>query len=41
MNLNNKFIKPKIVVSKCLEFSACRYDGQMINNQHIKTKEIY
>ena len=31
-----KFLKPKIVVSKCLEFDNCRYDGQMINNEYIK-----
>jgi len=31
-----KFLKPKIVISKCLEFEACRYDGQMITNNHIK-----
>lgn len=31
-----KFIKPKVVISKCLEFDACRYDGQIINNNHIK-----
>ena len=31
-----KFLKPKIVISKCLEFEACRYDGQIINNNHIK-----
>ena len=31
-----KFIKPHIVISKCLEFEACRYDGQIINNQYIK-----
>jgi uncharacterized protein YbbK (DUF523 family)/uncharacterized protein YbgA (DUF1722 family) len=30
------FIKPKIVVSKCLEFDACRYDGQLITNKYIK-----
>ena len=30
------FIKPKIVISKCLEFDACRYDGQLINNKYIK-----
>ena len=30
------FIKPKIVISKCLEFDACRYDGQLINNAYIK-----
>ena len=31
-----KFIKPHIVISKCLEFDACRYDGQIINNPYIK-----
>ncbi len=30
-----KFIKPKIIISKCLEFEACRYDGQIINNKYI------
>ena len=30
-----KFIKPKIIVSKCLEFDTCRYDGQMITNRYI------
>ena len=30
------YIKPKIIISKCLEFDACRYDGQMINNNYIK-----
>ena len=29
-------IKPKILVSKCLEFDACRYDGKLINNKYIK-----
>ena len=31
-----KFVKPKVVISKCLEFDACRYDGQIINNKYIK-----
>ena len=31
-----KYTKPKIIISKCLEFDACRYDGQIINNQYIK-----
>ena len=35
------FLRPKIIVSKCLEFEACRYDGQIINNKHIqKLKEF-
>jgi len=25
-------VRPRVVVSKCLEFAACRYDGQMIND---------
>ena len=31
-----KYSKPKIIISKCLEFEACRYDGQIINNKFIK-----
>ena len=31
-----QFIKPKIIISKCLEFEPCRYDGQIINNEFIK-----
>ena len=30
-----KFIKPNIIISKCLEFEACRYDGQLINNKFV------
>ena len=30
------YAKPKIVISKCLEFEACRYDGQIINNKYIE-----
>ena len=28
-------IKPNIIISKCLEFDKCRYDGAMIENKHI------
>ena len=31
-----KFTKPKILISKCLEFDSCRFDGQMINSNYIK-----
>ena len=31
-----KYVRPKIVISKCLEFDACRYDGQMIENNYIR-----
>ena len=30
------FLKPKVVISKCLTFSECRYDGQIIHNQYIE-----
>ena len=29
------FIKPIVVISKCLEFDSCRYDGQIIKNPFI------
>ncbi|MBI45656.1 MAG: cytoplasmic protein [Candidatus Marinimicrobia bacterium] len=35
------FSRPKIIVSKCLEFDACRYDGQIINNKYIKKLKKY
>lgn len=31
-----KYYRPKIIISKCIEFDACRYDGQMINNKYVK-----
>ena len=30
------YSRPRIVLSKCIEFDACRYDGQMINNKYVK-----
>ena len=30
-----RFARPKIVVSKCLEFANCRYDGGKINDQFV------
>lgn len=30
-----KYIKPKIVISKCLEFEACRYNGELISNSFV------
>ena len=35
------FSRPKIIISKCLEFEACRYDGQIINNKHIEKLKEY
>ncbi len=35
-----EFVKPKVVVSKCLEFDHCRYNGDMITSQIVaKLKE--
>ena len=36
-----KYVRPKIIISKCLEFDACRYDGQMINNDYIRLMKAY
>jgi uncharacterized protein YbgA (DUF1722 family)/uncharacterized protein YbbK (DUF523 family) len=30
--MNNHFPRPKILVSRCLGFAACRYDGQILKN---------
>ena len=30
------FQKPIILISQCLEFEACRYDGKIISNQYIQ-----
>lgn len=29
--MNNKFPRPKLLVSRCLGFAACRYDGQQLS----------
>ena len=36
-----KHKKPKILISKCLEFDACRYDGQRITNIYIQKLKQY
>ena len=35
-SIHNHFQKPIILISKCLEFEACRYDGKIISNQYIR-----
>lgn len=35
-NIMEKFVKPRIVISKCIEFEYCRYNGQMIRNEFVK-----
>ena len=32
----DSLVKPTIVVSKCIEFAACRYNGQMISSDIVK-----
>ncbi len=34
--MNEQFPRPKILVSRCLGFAACRYDGQMLKNGFIE-----
>jgi uncharacterized protein YbgA (DUF1722 family)/uncharacterized protein YbbK (DUF523 family) len=36
-----EFLKPRIVISKCLEHDKCRYDGSMINNEFIEKLKDY
>ena len=31
-----QFIRPKVVISKCIEFDHCRYDGSMIPSDFVK-----
>ena len=35
------YFRPRIVISKCLEFEACRYDGQMINNKYVRLMQSH
>ena len=35
------YTKPKVLISKCLEFDACRYDGQLITNKYVKQLKKY
>ncbi len=37
----NEFVKPKVVVSKCLEFQECRYDGEIIRDQSVRNLMPY
>ena len=36
MNDLKDFLKPKIVVSKCIEYDSCRYNGQMISSDFVE-----
>ncbi len=35
------FSKPKILISRCLEFDACRYDGKLVTNSIIRKFKKY
>lgn len=36
-----KSIRPKVVISKCLGFEACRYNGEMISDNFVKSLEPF
>lgn len=36
-----KSIRPKVVISKCLGFEACRYNGEMISDNFAKSLELF
>nr|WP_218059017.1 DUF523 and DUF1722 domain-containing protein [Orenia metallireducens] len=36
-----QFVKPIVVVSKCLEFDKCRYNGVMISDEFVKKLKDY
>lgn len=36
-----QFVKPKIVVSKCLEFEECRYDGAIIRDNTVQNLKSF
>lgn len=35
------FVRPKLVVSKCIEFEHCRYDGSMIPSDFVKALKLH
>jgi uncharacterized protein YbgA (DUF1722 family)/uncharacterized protein YbbK (DUF523 family) len=35
------FVKPRIIISKCIEFDFCRYNGQIIRSQIVSTLKPY
>ncbi len=34
-------VRPRVVISRCLEFDHCRYDGQMITSALVKSLKAY
>lgn len=40
--MNNKnFLKPKVVISKCIEFEHCRWNGNIIKSNFVKVLKTY
>ena len=37
----NSFARPKILISKCIEFDHCRYDGSMISSKIVEDLKEY
>jgi uncharacterized protein YbbK (DUF523 family) len=36
MMLMKTFVKPRIIISKCIEFDFCRYNSQIIRSEIVK-----
>ncbi|TCK93308.1 uncharacterized protein YbgA (DUF1722 family) [Natranaerovirga hydrolytica] len=36
-----EFVKPNVVISKCIEFEKCRYEGSIVNNTLVKRLKEY
>ncbi len=36
-----EFLKPKVVISKCIEFDRCRWNGNMIKSPIVKTLKTF
>ena len=36
-----QFVRPKVVISKCIEFDHCRYDGSMISSDFVKALKAH
>jgi len=39
--MNNKYPQPIVVISRCLGFDSCRWDGTIVSYDHIKTLRRY
>ncbi len=37
----SQFPRPKVVISRCIEFDHCRYDGSMISSDFVKALKAY